>query len=248
MWQYIAPGTIAAVDGSVWKSLRTLWRLQFSALNNFFDIGSQEHHFQKFCGFIPSCQAIDIQLLLRDLMTDLMTDVALGSPIGALESEKTQEIKHLEESLRYVMERMAKDGFLGPASVLLGKKKQLEATEHVHRYVDQIILKKLGEKNNEQKPGKICVLDNLIKQTTNVAELRDLVLTLMIGANQTVGSFISTAIWVLATNPVIFNKLRAEILDLAGYDAPSTQQLKRFVYLNHFLLEGKYSSEPRIHG
>lgn len=245
MFQHLAPGAIAAADGRCWKALRNMWRTQFVSLDNFFYIESQERHFQRLAKRIPACETVEVQSLFVDLMTDLMGDVMLGDPLDCLCPNQPPAKRRFTECLDIVSNQMAKIGFLGPAAVLLRNTEQLEATSYLQTYVERVIQKRLQDLNHTGETDllkkKDCVLDSLISRTTNVLELRTHLLSLIVGANHSVGSLLSSTIWILSRNREIFEKLRTSILEKVGYDAPTREQLKGFTYLTHVLYEGKQS-------
>ncbi|KAK3935709.1 cytochrome P450 [Diplogelasinospora grovesii] len=247
MFRYLAPGAIGASDGQPWKQLRGMWRVEFSSLNDMFDIASQEDHFQKLVRLIPKDGgAVDMQALFKNLLIDLIMAIFLGEPVGCLVPERqSADKKRFVECLDIVAARMAKEGFLGPASFFYfaGRRETLQASAYLREYVERIIRRKLEERqhrinnpNSNPVPGK-CVLESLMERTTDVAELRTHVLSLMVGANDSVGSFLSSTIWALSRDARVFAKLRASILDNVGFEAPTFQQLKSFPYLNQVLHE-----------
>lgn len=242
MFKIVAPRSIPTLDGQAWKDARHMWRTQFVTLNNMFNIDSQEEHFNKLPALIPPGETIDMQEIIVKIMTDLMMDAMIGHSIACMDEEKPPEKKRLAESLYYIMDRMATIGMLGPGAELLRKTKFLKATAYLHEYMDKVIVERLEAKQKGLLEEKTCVLDGLMEFTTEVVELRDSLLTLMIGSNQTTGSLLSTVVWLLAREPAVFDKLRKSILYNVGYEAPTEKQLKSFTYLNQVLQEGMYAT------
>ncbi|KAF7562869.1 hypothetical protein G7046_g1290 [Stylonectria norvegica] len=241
MFKDVAPGTIADSDGHAWKMLRNNWRAEFASTNNMFDIKLQEEHFRRLIKSIKAGATVDMQSKFRDFVTDVITDLSVGDPVGCLDPEQSADKKSLGESIEFVLNRLAQDGFLGPAAFFLGKKKKHENIAYLHSWVDESVRRRLEAKQSLDDPTtgneKLCVLDNMMKRTTDTVELRDMILTLMAGANQSVGSILSITVWVLSHNQRVFDKLRSSILDKVGYEPPTNQQMKSFTYLNHVINE-----------
>ncbi|KAF4471307.1 cytochrome P450 [Fusarium albosuccineum] len=234
----LAPRAIFALDGHPWKEARNMWRALVSAKNNLFDIDAQEIHFQRLSCRILAEEIVDIQSLAMKFMNDVMTEVNFGKTIGCLDPDQSPENGKLGEHMTLVNGQLGRDGFLGPAAVFFSKKKQMEAVAHIHRFVNQMAALKLQEiSEGVPAPGKPCVLDHVVDHTTDSLELRDALMTLVLGANESTGSLIATVVWVISRDYQLMSKLRQEILNTIGYNPPTMQELKGFATVNQVILE-----------
>ncbi|PHH90090.1 hypothetical protein CDD83_4547 [Cordyceps sp. RAO-2017] len=247
MFRLIAPGAIGAADGQRWKGLRNGWRAEFMALPAMLDAAAPEKHLDLLLRRIPPGETVDMQTLFINLMTDLAGDVMLGHSLDCQDSHQAADKREFAECLEIVSDGMARTGFLGPAALLLRDKEQARAASYLHRYVERVIRTRLRETGTDKRvadDGKEadkgpprCLLDSLMLRTNDVTDLSDALLSMLAGANQSVGAMISSAIWLLARHPKVYKDLRQSILDSVGTDPPTHQQIKQLTYLNHVLLE-----------
>lgn len=141
---------------------------------------------------------------------------------------------------------MARNGFLGPVHLLLSKRDFYRACGDVHRYIEQVIYRALEKKqarSGESRRGKNSkgynLLQGLTENTSDVVEVRDGVITVLIAGIDSVASLLSTTFWLLARDDRVFQKLRRSILASIGQDPPSYDQLKSITYLRYVFNEGK---------
>lgn len=237
---------IFAVDGPEWRVARDLYRNVFSNTRSIMNIPMQEYHFQRFIRQIPPAgKTFDLHTLFLNLTLDITTSFALGESVDSLSPDQSEEKKQFVAALFYVKKTMARDGFLGPVHVLLSKRGFHKACGDVHRYVERAIAKALEEKRQDGHltlgdggPQGYSLLYSLVKDTDDVLALRDGVITILIAGIDSVASLLSTTFWLLARDQRVFQKLRANILDTIGHDAPTFDQLKSLTFLRHVFNEG----------
>ena len=256
LFRQITERGIFAVDGPEWKVARDRYRNQLSHTRSIIDLDIQEQHFQNFLRRVPSGgKPFDLQILFSNLILDLTTAFALGESLDSLNPFQSDDRKKFVESLLYVKKTMARDGFLGPVHLLLSKRDFYRACGDVHRYIEQIIHRALEKKksrsdksgNGEDGRG-YNLLQGLTENTSDVVELRDGVITILIAGIESVASLLSTTFWLLARDERVYQKLRASILDSIGQDPPTYDQLKSLTYLRYVLNEGKTTlSLPVLH-
>ena len=239
---------IFAVDGPEWKVARDMYRNQFSNTRTIIDLQMQERHFQTFLSRVSSPgQPHDLQPLFLNLTLDLTTAFALGESVDSLSLTQPDEKKRFVESLIYIKKIMARDGFLGPVHVLLGKKDFHRASADVKRYVERFIAEALNRRQRSNRDSllqekgskKFNLLDGLTENSDDVVSLRDAVITILIAGIDSVAGLLSTTFWLLARDERVFQKLRANTLDHIGQEAPTYEQLRNFSYLRYVLNEGE---------
>lgn len=133
------------------------------------------------------------------------------------------------ESLIYVKQIIARDGFLGPVNVLLSKKDFHRACADVKRYVERFIAEALHRRRQckgdrlfqEKAPIEYNLLDRLTENSDDIVRLRDGVITILIAGIDSVAGLLSTTFWLLARDERVFQKLRANIFDYIGQEAPT---------------------------
>ena len=254
LFRHITEHGILAVDGPEWKVARDIYRNQFSNTRTIIDLPRQEKHFQNLLGRISSLgQPFDLQPLFLNLTLDLTTAFAMGESADSLSPAQADDKKHFVESLLYVKKIMARDGFLGPAHVLIGKKDFYRACADVKRYVERFIVEALHKRRQhngnslpqEKGSKEVNLLDGLTESSQDLVSLRDGVITIVIAGIDSVASLLSTTFWLLAQDERVFQKLRANTLDYIGQEIPTYEHLRSFPYLRYVLNEGEPLPVPR---
>lgn len=238
---------IFAVDGSDWKLARNLYRNQFSNTRSIMQFDMLEDRVQSLLRSIP-CDGtpFDLQPLFLNLTLDLTTAFALGESVDSLSLVQSEEKRHFVKALLYVKKTMARDGFLGPIHVLLSKRDFHRACGDVHRYVDCSIKRALSKKQQEiehrgqaKDPSRYNLLQGLVENSSNVVELREGVITILIAGIDSVASLLSTTFWLLARDERVYQKLRTSVLNTIGQETPTYDQLKSLMYLRHVFNESQ---------
>lgn len=248
MFRPLTEHGIFAVDGPEWEFARDMYRNHFSNTRKIIDLQMQERHFQTFLSRVPPPgQPCDLQPLFLNLTLDLTTAFAIGESVNSLSLAQPDDKTHFVESLICVRKTLARDGFLGPAHVLLSKKDFYKACANVKRYVERYIVESLHRRrNHEAKDSKeFNLLDGLTENSEDMVSLRDGVITILIAGIDSVASLLSTTFWLLARDERVFQKLRANILNYIGQEAPTYEKLRNFAYLRYVLNEGEQLPIPR---
>lgn len=245
---------IFVLDGAEWKVARALFRNQFSNTRAIFDLESQERCFRNLEREIAAAgvggRGLDLQPLFLRLTLDLTTAFAMGVSADSLRPDQAPAKREFVASLMYVKKTIARNGFLGPLHVFLSKTEFHIACGKVHRFVENVIHERLAA----NKPGKgktsgrpSCLLDGLIEASKDVVEIRDGVITLLIAGIDSVATLLSTTFFLLAQHEYVFEKLRKSILETAGHEPPTYEQLRRLKYLHHVFNESEFSLLPYSH-
>lgn len=156
LFRPITPRGIFALDGDEWKAARAKYRDIFSHTRRILDLDLQERSFVNLRRRIPSGQKVDLQPLFLLLTLDLTSAFALGESVDCLSPNQTAAQKEFVDALVYTKRIMARDGFLGPLHVFLGKKKFHASCAVVHRFVEERVHRRLAAK----KAGDISDADN----------------------------------------------------------------------------------------
>ena len=232
---------IFAVDGPQWKTARDLYRNVFSRTRSIVDLNMLEEHVQTFFCHISSGTPLDLQPLFLKLSLDINTAFTLRESVESLSTTQSDEKGQFTEALLCVKRIMARDGFLGPVHVLLSKREYYNACSGVHRYVEQAINAALEnqECGKSEDTHGYSLLQALVRNSNNVPELRDNLVTILIAGTDSVASLLSSTFWFLARDNRVLHKLRAMILDGIGREPPTYDQVKSLTYLRYVLNEGQ---------
>jgi len=232
---------IFSVDGPEWKLARNLYRGQFSNTRSITNLEMLEKHTQIFLDQIPTPgNPFDLQEMILRLILDVTTEFAMGDSADSLIATQSSDKKKFVAALLNVKRIMAKNGFLGPVAMLLSNKEYYQSCGEVHHYVEERIRRTLSRNKHLDTSMKIedsnrhtgyNLLESLTQNSTEILELRDGVITILIAGIDSVTSLLSTTFFLLARNERVFRKLRQEVLDAVGQETPTFDHLKNLTYL-----------------
>lgn len=241
LFKPITPRGIFALDGVEWKAARARYRDIFSNTRRILDLDLQEKCFMNLISLIPNNQKTDLQPLFLRLTLDLTTAFAIGESVDSLSPEQTLAQREFVDALVYIKKTMARDGFLGPLHVFLSKKKFHASCAVVHHFIEdrvrrQLAARRSGNTSSTSRPP--CILDTLIEDSSDIQDIRDGVITILIAGIDSVVSLLSTTFFLLAKHPRVFKELRDSVLAVAGQSKPPTyDMLRSMTYLRYVLNE-----------
>lgn len=181
-----------------------------------------------------------MQPLFFDLILDITSEFVFEDSLDSLSPNPSDEKRNFTADLRNAKRIMARDGFLGPASAFLSHRDFYRSCAEVHRFCERkigLVLRRkassIGSQTSEKDRNTkgYNLLEGLAENSTNMEDLRDGVLTVMIAGVDSVANVLSTVFFLLARHDRIFQKLRSSILDSVGHQPPTFDQLKNLTYL-----------------
>ncbi|KAG8728330.1 hypothetical protein FRC12_021836, partial [Ceratobasidium sp. 428] len=108
----------------------------------------------------------------------------------------------------------------------------------IHGYVEPILREKLEKKKRGElkidKEGEeeATLLDHLVQHTDDEKIIMDELINILVAGRDTTASTLTFLCYMLAANPAIFAKLRAEILDTVGPNAyPTFEDIREMKYM-----------------
>ncbi|KAE8421108.1 cytochrome P450 [Aspergillus pseudocaelatus] len=230
----LAGKNIMSADGEEWAKYRAILRPQFSR-NQISDLGLCERHVQNAMLAIPAIRGqwtapLDIQEIFRrftaDSSTEFLFGKSIGSQISAITGRETVEAdfaRHIDKCMEYVGKR----AYLGPLYWLANNQESRASESKVHKYVDQYVqdaIKAFQEGKLQADPERspqYIFLHALTTVTQDPIELRNHVISLLIGGRDTTSILLSWTVLLLARHPDEFQKLREAVLsDFGPYDTP----------------------------
>jgi len=136
---------------------------------------------------------------------------------------------------------------LGPLMFLHRDAKWHESNKTVHKFIDKYVdealeRKKLGDKERLDGSGRQrpVLLDAMAEQSDDKMQLRNEALQAFIAAHETTACLISNIFYMLARHPLIWKKLREEVLTLGEVPLDFEVPMK-LKYLRNVINESKYS-------
>ena len=153
---------------------------------------------------------------------DLNTVFLFGEPIGMLSGTSPSHAEGFLGAFREGFNGCGMRIALGPLNFLMPKGAWLKACAKVHEfadvYVDRAIEDREKHKSAEDGGGNTkqrALLFNMAQEVVDRTVLRNQVVQAMMAATETTASLVSHVIRNLASNPAVFDQVRAEVLALA---------------------------------
>ncbi|KAM6478823.1 cytochrome P450 [Trichoderma sp. SZMC 28011] len=225
---------IFTLNGHSWSHARGVLRPCFAKQNKESIVNMLETHFQALLRRIPNnSTAIDLQPLFFWLTMDFATDFLMGHSTRVLDraSSHAKEKQFVDDYLTCSTEIVRKMQ-LGPLQMFSINFAAMRARSRVFRYIDDFIDASLDEKNESESTNMGCnVLQCLSAVTTDRKQLRDQILHILVASRDTTACLLSNLFFVLAKKPHIYEKLRREVISIAGVEPATDHQLNSMEYL-----------------
>lgn len=122
--------------------------------------------------------------------------------------------------------------------MMLPDKEYSSAFKKCSEFIDSYVAEALGSERVKER--QYIFMNELIASGASADEIRQQLLSLILGGRDTSAGSMSVLFWHLARRPDVVAKMRAELAGLHD-EKPSFEQLKSLKYLNMVLKESKYS-------
>ena len=231
---------IFSLDGVPWSHARAVLRPTLTK-KKMHDLPAMlEHHAQALLHRIPMDGTVfDLQPLFFGFTMDVSTDVFMGRSTGMLGSDKQpkRENQFIDDYL-LCSEEVIKKMNLGPLGHFRWNTAADHAKENVFKYVDDYIDESL--KLHLENPQTGCnFMQEMAAAVGDRKALRDQVLHFLLASRDTTATLLSNLFFVLAKKPLVYSKLREEILHAVGEETPAFDRLKDIKYLKWCVNECK---------
>ncbi|UNI22878.1 hypothetical protein JDV02_008724 [Purpureocillium takamizusanense] len=195
--------------------------------------GILEGNFQSVLRLLPDDGAsVNLQDIFFRLVMDFATEYLTGNSAHMLDNEDTQGARAQQFVSDYMTcstEVITCLG-LGPLQHLRFNSDAKRAKNAVFSFLDAFIDDSLRKRAIKGASVRDDFLTQLTALTTDRMVLRNQLLHILIATRDTVASTLSNLFFVLARNPQVYDKLRANVLAVAGTEAPTTDQLKQMKF------------------
>ncbi|KAK9482703.1 cytochrome P450 [Lipomyces starkeyi] len=257
---------IFTLDNEGWAHSRMMLRPQFKR-QQVSDIAMLEPHVRNLMSCLTRSQteSCDIQELFYRLTLDSATEFLFGESVQSLRltpesaDQQTDNIyvvvsdegkRGFTDAFNYCQEVLAIRAIMRSFCWLLNPKDFRDTTAVAHKFVDYYVNKALDAyrdgvaKLEEMTGGRYIFLYSLVQETQDPKALRDQALNILLAGRDTTAGLLSWTFYLLASHPVVFEKLRNEIvekfgekLNSAGKMQISFETLKSTLYLRYVLNE-----------
>lgn len=241
-------------DGEDWERYRGQLRPQFTR-ERVSHLASAEGHLQALLKALPAvdCRGeveVDLMPLFYDFTMDAATEFLFGksvhnqqAAIAAADSSKggggATDMTFIE-AFQDAKVSLALRARLGPLVWLHRSAGFRRACRNTQRFTDRAVAHALQASvyegvAGEERQKKFVLLDALVAETKNPAELRDQCLQLLLAGRDTTSALLSWLFLMLSRHPSTFARLRVEALALFPADGPpgaiTSAALKAQTYL-----------------
>lgn len=234
---------VFTTDGSAWHQSRSVLRPQFEK-QQVAELGQFEPHVKKLIAKIPTDgSTVDLQDLFHKLTMDTSSEFLSGTSTGLLDEEYNVAGHQFADAFEFGCYDGIMRARLGRLYWLVPHFKAGKAIKVSRRYVDQWVKDALKYKQNDEKRSSkkepyVFLRSLSMDERVNSRQMADEMLNIMLAGRDTTASLLSSMFFVLAREPEIEKKLRAEVDEFGG-ELPTYERLRDMKYIRYFAQEGQ---------
>ncbi|KUJ07753.1 cytochrome P450 alkane hydroxylase-like protein [Mollisia scopiformis] len=227
-------------DGPSWEHSRALLRPIF-ARAQISNLGHLEARVDALIGLIPrDGSTVDLLPLLKRLFLDTSTEFIFGESVNTLvpgtsSFDAQNFLGAFDTALKGIGIRIV----LGRLAFLQGIDTHWKkACQVVHSFIDRnidVAIQRRNRNSQDSTKRSFVLLDELVKETQDRLYLRSQLLNIFLPARDSTAIGIANVFFLIARHPLVWDKLRAEVLN---NDAPvNFETLKSMKYVRHVVNE-----------
>ncbi|KAL8911653.1 MAG: hypothetical protein Q9171_003213 [Xanthocarpia ochracea] len=236
---------IMCSDGTFWEHSRALIRPTFTRTQIAdMHLPGFETHVQRLIHLIPrDGSTVDLQPLFARLALDSSTEFLFGESAGSLSSNAVStEMQSFLDSYNHGQMIIGRRFQLPHWNVLTWDRRFRSSCKaaqvFVDRHIDRARLKLSETTTREADAERFTLVYELLRRTKDVEDVRNQLLNIFLPAHEALGVALTNIFFQLARNPTVYTKLRKEICDAGGDQAPwSFERLKSLRYLQSVISE-----------
>ncbi|PIA97616.1 Cytochrome P450 52E1 [Cercospora beticola] len=215
---------IFIAEGAKWKHSRALLRPMFSRtqLENFAIFEDQATHLVN--AIVRADGKVDLRDMFFRMTLDTSLEFLMGESMSSLASPEDAKRSAMNSALHRVEVHISSGGGLGNSVILprLAKREEI-----LHRDDEGL--------SDGERP---TFLDELVKQTNDLTEIGDEILSTLFAGRDTTASLLTNIFFVVSRRPDIWRALQEEINQaLPDGQRPNSDQLKQLKYLRALVNE-----------
>lgn len=233
---------IMNTDGSFWEHSRALIRPAFARQQisdfSFFDI-----HVNRLLKLVPkNGSSVDLQPLFARLALDSSTEFLFGESVNSLMPETaTVDAKAFLAAYNYGQKGVGRRMQLPHWNLFTSDKDFWNSCRTARKFVEKYVDRAISQHSVEGKDSKYVLAYELVKETADKADIRHQLLNVFLPAHEASAVALTNIFFHLARHPVVWTKLRQELLEQKILDASSAEIdfacLKRLKYLQYVMNE-----------
>ncbi|KAJ9294863.1 hypothetical protein DTO271G3_6425 [Paecilomyces variotii] len=223
-------------DGEHWASSRALIRPSF-AREQVADLSSLEALIQDLFALLPrDGSTVDLQELFFRYTIDSATDFLFGQSIGTLKQSHSE--LGFAEAFHYAQKAVLLRGTLGPLNAVYHDRKADKCyricRDFVQQFVDEAVYAAATRKDDRQPQAetkqKYIFAHELASRTADKRRILDESMNVLLAGRDTTASLLGNLFFMLAKNPGIWKKLRAEV-EILQNRPPTYEELRGLKYV-----------------
>lgn len=237
-WGPLLGKGVMDTDGAFWSHSRAMVQPLFRR-EQISDLASFDVHMTRLLDLIPrDGSMVDLQPLFARLILDFTTEFLFGESVECLTSTPNKDAMLFLEAFHYCQAGIGKRTQLPCWTIFACDRKFSQASKiirsFVDGYVDQAILR--CDSQSTETGQKYILADELVKQTKNKDDIRNQLLNTFLAAHDTTAVLMTNVFFHLARDPVVYRKLRHEVLQIEPKET-TFDELKGLPYLRNVITE-----------
>ncbi|GAB1319605.1 hypothetical protein MFIFM68171_09815 [Madurella fahalii] len=223
---------IFVVDGEDWHKSKDRIKDHVSKLRPT-DLLITEQHAQKLFARFDVNKPVEVFDLVDRYQLDVVTEVFFGESAESLTSEppfrKPMDTLHPINTMRMLFGKNAyyvKDKYLAPKAL-----RDLNA--YCYGMADKVYARDLSKKSLEE----YTMLEELASQKKSPQEIKESMMSIMLGGKDPSAILISWAIFLAGKHPNVFLKMKEEVERVCGSRPPTPHDIKHFTYIRYVINE-----------
>ncbi|KAI6093957.1 cytochrome P450 [Hypoxylon rubiginosum] len=223
---------IFVVDGELWHQSKERIKSHVGKLRAD-DLEITEKHARQLFNRFSTDVPVEVYDLVDRYQLDVVTDVFFGESAESLTSEPPfrgpMDTLHPINTARMLFGKLAyyvKDKYIAPEAL-----RQLDA--YTTGVADRAFARDLSQKS----PKDYNMLEDLVSQKKTYKDLKDSMMSIMLGGKDPSAILITWAIFLMAKNPEVMKKMQAQVAIVCGDNLPTASDLKDLTYIRYVINE-----------
>ncbi|KAJ0159883.1 Cytochrome P450 52A13 [Colletotrichum tanaceti] len=223
---------IFVVDGQDWHNSKERIKTHVMKLRPD-DLEITEKHAQKLFQRFDVGKPVEVYDVADRYQLDVVSEVFFGESADSLTGHhpfrEPMETLHPINTARMLFGKNAyyvKDKYLAP-----------KALKELHDYTSGIVRRAYARDLTKKSPEDYNMLDDLVSQGKSVEDMKDSMMTIMLGGKDPSAILIAWAIFLMGKHPNVMKKMQAEVERVCGDKPPSASDLKDMAYIRHVINE-----------
>lgn len=227
-WEEFLGRGIFNADGQIWSHARALMRPQFLK-ERVADLDNFEDKIQLAFNLIQPGKVVDIMDIWFRFTLDSATEHLFGSCANALTASEEEnafaKVFARVQELQIHRDRHGALRWMYPDQ----NREMTAVIKELNAYVDKYVQLALQNDGNEKDESLLAAL---VRESRDPVFLRDSLVSTLLAGRDTTAATLSWLMKELSKDPILYDELRNEVLDVLGpHDVPTYSQIKNLKLL-----------------